>query len=379
MSDSDRTMRIGEATIGHRFVPYVIAEIGVNHDGSLDRALALVESAAHAGADAIKLQFFQTDLLLSGAAKLAAYQRASGEVDPITMLRRLELDLDAMDCLITRAHALNLHAIVTVFSTQLVAPASELPWDAFKVASPDIVHRPLIDALAALGRPLIVSTGAADADEVARAAGWLDGHRHLAFLQCVSSYPTPSASAALGGIAALRDLVASPIGLSDHTESVHTGALAVLLGADILEKHLTWSHTAQGPDHAASLEAQDMARYIDRAKRARHDGAIADQLGLDLHNPWGDPRVGPMTKTVLPIEREVRAIARQSLTTTRDLPAGVLLVESDLTIKRPGTGIAPWHMDEVVGGVTARAIPADMPILSEDLVGVVASALGSPR
>lgn len=374
MTRCARTMRLGARVIESARPPVVIAELGVNHDGSTDRAIELVEAAAYAGADAIKLQYFRADLLLSRAAQLADYQRAAGEVDPIEMLRRLELDLGSMELLIARAHELGLCAMVTVFSEPLVAGATALAWDALKVASPDIIHRPLIDALARTGLPMILSTGAADAEEVARADRWLADRDDVAFLQCVSSYPVPDAGAALGGIAALRTIVDRPVGLSDHTTSVQTGALAVLLGARILEKHLTWSNAATGPDHAASLEPTDLARYVTLAQRAHRDRAVADELGLDLADPWADRRVGPKTKTVLPIEAEVRLAARQSITATRDLPAGTVLTRDDLTIKRPGVGLEPWQFDEVLGATTARPIVCDTPISSDDL-----AAIGSAR
>lgn len=374
MNRHARTMRLGDRVLAPERPPVVIAELGVNHDGSVHRAIELVEAAADAGADAIKLQYFKADLLLSRAARLASYQRDAGERDPAAMLCRLELDPDAMALLVARAHALGLLAIVTVFSEPLVAGAAALAFDAFKVASPDIIHRPLIDALARTGRPMILSTGAANADEVARADRWLAHADDVAFLQCVSSYPVPDAGAALGGIDALRTIVDRPVGLSDHTTSVQTGALAVLLGARILEKHLTWSCSAPGPDHAASLDPTDLARYVTLARRAHRDPAVADELGLDRACPWADRRVGPRTKAVLPIEAEVRLAARQSITAVRDLPAGAVLTRDDLTIKRPGTGLEPWRLDGVVGAATARAIPRDTPITADDL-----AAIGSAR
>jgi sialic acid synthase SpsE len=177
------TMRIGTNEVGESVS--IIAEIGVNHDGSVERALDLVESAARAGADAVKMQLFETDRLLSAAARLAAYQKSSGESDPMAMLRRLELGTDQMAPIVERAHALGLDAIVSIFSVELVAEADRLPWDAFKSASPDIINRPLLVAMAATGRPMIVSTGTATANEVRRAVRWLESaNDRLALLQC---------------------------------------------------------------------------------------------------------------------------------------------------------------------------------------------------
>jgi N,N'-diacetyllegionaminate synthase len=341
-------MKIGDHTIGEGHRPYVIAEIGVNHDGDADKALLLVDHAAHAGAHAIKLQYFETDRLMSRHAVLAAYQADAGETDPIEMLRRLELPLDDMARIVERAHALGLHAIVTVFSVELVASAAELAWDAFKTASPDIINRPLLDAIAARGRPMIVSTGASTMDEVTTAADWLASARdRLAFLQCVSAYPAPDS--ALGGIGAIARATGLPVGYSDHTPSIETGAEAVRAGAAILEKHLTYDTSAAGPDHAASLDPASFAAYtgliLDRVPRARTGGE----------------------KIVLEVEQDVRRVSRQSIIALRDLRAGATLRPEDLTIKRPGTGIAPWAWDSVIGRELCVDIAADTPIRVNDL------------
>src|SRR5262249_21687076 len=154
-----------------------------------DRALELVRVASECGADAIKLQLFRTDLLMSRAAKLAAYQQAAGETDPVSMLRRLEFPPEHMKRVVSLAHSLTLHAIVTVFSLELIESAQPLPFDAYNTASPDLVNRPLLDALAATGKPLIVSTGASTLQEVGRTLNWLRAiQQRLALLQCVSAY-----------------------------------------------------------------------------------------------------------------------------------------------------------------------------------------------
>jgi len=350
-------MMIGGRQIGPGRTPYIIAEIGVNHDGSAERAVALVESAASAGADAVKLQFFRADLLMSRAAGLAAYQRAAGESDPVSMLRRLELGIDAMAAVVERAHALGLHAIVTVFSVDLVAEAERLAWDAYKSASPDAVNRPLLEAMAASGRPLIVSTGACQAGEVERTVEWLAGVRdRLALLQCVSCYPTAPGDAAIGAMAALRGMFGGPVGYSDHTTGEDTGALAAAHGASILEKHLTYDRAAIGPDHAASLDPAGFARY---AESARSHGSM--EFAPD------DPRIGPPEKRVLACEADVRLVSRQSVTTRRALEAGRTLTPDDLTIRRPGTGIEAWRLGGVVGRRLARGVPADAPLVADDL------------
>jgi sialic acid synthase SpsE len=342
-------MNIGNKQIGPAHPPYIIAEIGVNHDGHLSRALELTKAAAEAGADAVKLQYFVTDRLMSKAAKLAAYQSAAGETDPIAMLRRLELSLNEMAQVVERAHALGIHAIVTVFSTELVGPAGTLPWDAYKTASPDIINKPLLDALAATDKPMIVSTGASTLDEVVRAAGWLAGAGdRLAMLQCVSSYPAPHA--ALGGIQAIAAATGLPTGYSDHTDSIDTGAAAARAGAVILERHITYDTGAKGPDHAASLTPDRFADYA-RTARAAHRSAV---------------HIEP-DKQVLDCERDVRLVSRQSVVSTRPIFPGNIITREELTIKRPGTGILAYRLEEVLGRTAARSIEADHPIAEADL------------
>ncbi len=359
-----RDRQIGTTVAGHR--PYIIAELGVNHDGSVERAIGLVREAHAAGADAVKLQLFRTDLLMSKAAKLAAYQKAAGETDPVAMLRRLELSPVQMLPVLAEARLLGIHAIVTVFSVELVQQAEEIArvhggWDAYKTASPDIVHRPLLDALMATGRPLIVSTGASTMDEVLRAVGWLDAARResrLALLQCVSSYPTPDEDAALEGIGAIRAAIGDvPVGYSDHTASEVIGASAVTHGACILEKHFTYDRDAKGPDHAASLDFEGLKRYIANAR-----ATAAQRQGCTL--PGGN---GSAEKNVQLRERDVRLVSRQSVVARRALPAGHRLAQGDITFKRPGTGIAPFEIDRVLGAALTGAVEADTPISWQDL------------
>lgn len=360
-------MKIGARQIG-RGAPegaYVIAEIGVNHDGDLDRALSLVDIAAEAGADAVKVQVFEAERLMSRAARLAVYQENAGERDPIEMLRRLELPLSAMERIVGRAHHRGVHAIATVFSVELAEGAAALGFDAFKSASPDIINRPLLEAMAHAGRPLIVSTGASTLSEVERAAQWLAPIRdRLAMLQCVSAYPTPDESAALGGIEAIANATGLPTGYSDHTPGEDTGAMAVAAGACLLEKHLTYDRNAPGPDHAASLEGKAMRAYIDGARRAsRLDGETLLRRGA----PGLAATAQRVEKRVLEIERDVRLASRQSLVAVRAMRAGETIHAKDLTIKRPGTGIEPWRMGEIIGRTLAADVDADAPLSDGDL------------
>lgn len=391
-------MQIRQRTIGDDQPPYIIAEIGVNHDGDLDRCIALTRLAQQAGADAVKFQLFEADLLMSGASRLATYQREAGESDPREMLRRLQLSVEQLGHAADQARRLGIHAIVSVFSVDLVARAESVGFDAYKTASPDIVHRPLLDALRATGKPLIVSTGAATLAEVSRAITWLtrEGQharatRDLALLQCVSSYPTPMENAAFGGIMALRDIFPGPVGYSDHTAEDAAGALAVACGACILEKHFTDDRARIGPDHRASLDPRGFAMYVKHARRAwellrgragdkSHDESRAPHAPSVPHKAAATRAASPeytalmahaskvrKEKVVLEIEQDVRAVSRQSIVTRRALPAGETLRREDLTFKRPGTGLLPFEIERVLGRRLSRGLDADTPLGEGDL------------
>ncbi|MBO6512864.1 MAG: N-acetylneuraminate synthase family protein [Phycisphaerales bacterium] len=386
-------MKIGNREIGLNHPPYIIAEIGVNHDGDVERALQLTDAAADANADAVKLQFFETDRLMSKAAKLAAYQKNAGETDPIEMLRRLELNIDEMAQVVERAHTKGIHAIVTVFSTELVEIAETLPWDAYKTASPDIMNKPLLEALMHTSKPMIVSTGASTTDEVVQAVGWLETARNrLAVLQCVSSYPAPDP--ALGGMRVLQRQLDLPIGYSDHTKTHKSGRLAVAFGACVLEKHITDNRNRSGPDHLASLLDAHFAEYIKLANeglewreavdRAFENNVHLIESGKELkeyafsdaepgngHPAWYGIHAAfnsKLTKQVLDCEQDVRTVSRQSVVSTTDIPEGTTITRDMLTIKRPGTGILACDLESVIGCTTAQPIEADVPINAADLV-----------
>lgn len=308
----------------------VIAEIGVNHDGDVDKALSLTRLAWQAGADAVKLQFFDPDKLLSKQAVLANYQKNQGATDVHAMLRKLQLDVASMLAVRDLAGELGIGFVVTPFSLEDVPTLGDMAVDAVKIASPDVVNLPLLQACCALGRPMLVSTGTADLDEIGPAAELLRQCKQACLLHCVSSYPTPIEDASLGAISAMVHAFKLPVGYSDHTQSLHTGALAVAAGACVIEKHITHDVTAPGPDHAASMGPGDFVRYVEQIRDA--------QLML-----------GKRSKMVSEVEREVRRISRQSVCAARDLAKDTVLCREDLTVRRPGTGIPAAELLQVIG------------------------------
>ncbi|MEE9405420.1 MAG: N-acetylneuraminate synthase family protein [Algisphaera sp.] len=340
------------ANIQHPAKVWVIAEIGVNHDGSVARATELIHAAAKAGAHAVKFQLFRPDRLLSAQAQLAQYQKSQTSPtppqNPRSLLAKLTLTPDDLQPLRDATQAAGMAFVVTPFSLEDVADLKSLDIDAVKIASPDAVNLPLLEATAQLNKPLWISTGTCDLNEL-DAAAKLVQQTNGALFQCVSAYPTPDASAALGGVIALKNRFPElRIGYSDHTADQDTGALAVAAGACVLEKHLTHDPTAPGPDHAVSLDPAALGHYIAAAKRA----AV---------------RLGPLTKICQPLETDVRKVSRQSLCLTRDLPAGHRLTPADLTIKRPGTGLPAAALTATLGRTLKRAVTRDNLLHEADL------------
>jgi N-acetylneuraminate synthase/N,N'-diacetyllegionaminate synthase len=326
----------------------IVAELGVNHDGDAEQAMAMIEAAANARADAIKLQYFRAERLLSSEARLAGYQAATSD-DPYHMLAARELSFETMQRLRAAAHERDLGFIVTPFSGLDVEELATLGVEAVKVASPDAVNTPLVGAAATLNVPLLISTGTCGLDDLKPAATQLRAHAAGgALLQCVSSYPTPPEQAALGGMAALREAFTVAVGYSDHTAAEHTGALAVASGACVLEKHLTLDRAAKGPDHAASLDPTQFARYVEQARQA----AVM---------------LGPRCKAPLEIETDVAQVSRQSVCAARPLSTGRVLQPDDLTIKRPGTAIPAHDLETVIGRTLSRPVQANQLLRWGDL------------
>lgn len=340
MRDPATRLRFHAADAERSAAVAVVAEIGVNHDGDVSVGRGLIDAAAGAGADAVKFQYFHPDRLLSNQAELAGYQRGKA-ASQRELLARLALPIDALASLVEHAHAAGLAAVVTPFSPDDPAELAPLGLDAIKTASPDAVNPPLLDAAAALSLPMLISTGTCTLDELAYAAELLRWHKAGGcLLHCVSSYPTPAEEAGLAGVGVLSARFGLPVGYSDHTALVQTGALAVAGGAVVLEKHLTHDRGAPGPDHAASLDAGQFAQYVRQAREA------AAMLGRRV-------------KDAAPIERDVRRVSRQSVCVLRDLPAGHVLKAEDLTVKRPGTGIPAAELGQMLGKILARGVRAN--------------------
>ena len=327
-----------------RRVPYLIAEIGVNHDGDVVRAEAMVRESARAGFDAVKFQYWIAEELLADEAPTAEYQ---GDGDQRALLEPLELAPEALVVLREVAHEVGVDFAVTADGVRALDDVVAMGPDFLKVGSGDADNPWLLDAVARAGLPTVLSVGMSVDEEIDWMVRRLAPVDDLVVLHCVSAYPTPLAESNLGRIPHLAALTGRPVGLSDHTMGSAAGAAAVALGAVVVEKHVTWDVSAAGPDHAMSLG-------LDRA------GAWVDQLrgiGASLRNPVASVAEGGN-----------RLVVRKALLARRDLPAGHRLGTDDLEPKRPLLdGIPARARDEVVGRSVLRDVSAGSRLTWDDL------------
>jgi N,N'-diacetyllegionaminate synthase len=322
--------------------PFVIAEAGVNHNGSLDLALRLVDAAVEAGADAIKFQTFETDRLVSASAQRAEYQRKAGEgTSQAELIRGLALDQQAFTQIAAHCAQRKIIFLSTPFDAGSADFLRRVGVPAVKIASGEITNLPFIRDLAKSGMPLIVSTGMASLGEVERAVTVIEmgGCRCYALLHCTSNYPTALDDVNLLAMRTLAQAFQCPVGYSDHTLGVEVAIAATALGAQIIEKHLTLDRGLPGPDHQASLETHE---FKDMVAKLRN---VALALG-DGHKRPADR------------ELSVASVVRRSLATARPLSAGSVLSETDLVALRPGTGIPPTEVALVIGRKLRQSVPA---------------------
>jgi len=345
-------VRIGKRSVGDGETVYVIAEAGVNHDGSVETAFRLIDVAAEAGADAVKFQMFTASELVTSTAPTANYQRTDGgPATQIELLQRLELSVRDFAAIADRCRRGGIDFLATPFSVPDLDRLGDLAPHAIKLASTDLDNAPLQEAAAETGLPLIVSTGAADALEIGAAVGRLDRLGVLdrvILLHCVSSYPTPWTDANLRAIATLRNQFNRPAGYSDHTTASETGALAVAAGACVVEKHFTLDRRSPGPDHAMSLEPDQLGQYIQAIRSA-------------------ETALGSGFLACSPVEDEVRKVSRRSVVARTSIEAGTVLTASMLTAKRPAGGLDPTAIEQLIGRRLQSAVQLDQP-LSWDMV-----------
>lgn len=330
---------------------FIIAEAGVNHNGDIQMAKRLVEAAARARADAVKFQTFKAESLVTPDAPKAEYQkgataRAESQFD---MLRRLELSPESHVSLRDYCRQQGILFMSTPFDEESADLLDRVGVPVFKLPSGELTNVHFLAHVARKGKPMIVSTGMSTLAEVETAVRTVrEINNQLVLLHCVSDYPANPVDANLRAMRTMADACKVPVGYSDHTPGIEVALAAVALGACVLEKHFTLDRTLRGPDHQASLEPGELDSLV------RGVRIVEAALGH-----------GRKERAVS--EANTATIARKSIVAACDIPAGARLTEDMLTVKRPGTGLAPAMWYHLVGRVAAQDIPANT-ILTWEMV-----------
>ena len=346
-------VEISRRKIGPQQPCFIIAEAGVNHNGSVEMALRLVEAAVRAGVDAVKFQTFRAEQVISRHAPKAPYQVRTDQSheSQLEMVKRLELPCEAFRVIQEACEKRTILFLSTPFDEESIDVLVGLGVPAIKIASGELTNLPLLERVARTGKPVILSTGMSTLGEVQEAVQVLKraGNKQLILLHCVSSYPADPRDANLRAMGTLAETFGVPVGYSDHTSGIEVAIAAVALGACVIEKHFTLDRTLPGPDHQASLEPSELAALV-RGIRM-------------VEAAFGHGRKEPAAS-----EAGIAAVARKSLVSSRGIPAGTRLTESLIAIKRPGTGFPPALRPQLVGKTAKVDIPADT-ILTWELLG----------
>lgn len=324
----------------------IIAEAGVNHNGSLELARKLIDKAVEANVDYIKFQTYKADTLVNKAAQQAAYQKKNlGKVESqLEMLRKLELTFEDFRRLDTNCRDRRIKFLSTPFDPESIDFLASLGMDYMKVPSGEITNLPYLRRIAGTGIPVIMSTGMCSLGDIEDALSVLCKNgtpiEDIILLHCNTEYPTPMVDVNLRAMETLRSAFGTKVGYSDHTKGIEVPIAAVAMGATVIEKHFTLDRTLPGPDHVASLEPNELKTMVDSIRN------------IEL-------AMGSSVKKVSASEKKNIAIARKSIVASRDIIKGEILSESNLMAKRPGNGISPMKWDEVLGQKAIRDFQTD--------------------
>lgn len=320
----------------------IIAEAGVNHNGSPETARRLIDVAAEAGADYVKFQTFKADRLVSGSAPKAEYQQAAAPTKGETqyqMLKKLELSEELHFRLIEYCGRQGVKFFSTAFDLPSIDFLASLRLGLWKVPSGEITNYPYLKRIASRHEPVILSTGMCTlADIEAAVQVFLDEgitKQQLTLLHCNTEYPTPMQDVNLRAMPALKERFGIATGYSDHTPGIEVPVAAVALGATVIEKHFTLDKTMEGPDHRASLEPHELKAMVQAIRNI-------------------EQALGSAEKEITPSEAKNRAVARKSIVAACLIRQGEVFTEANLTVKRPGTGVSPMRWNEIIGKQAAR-------------------------
>lgn len=323
---------------------FIIAEIGVNHNGDLNLAKKMILEAKKAGVDAVKFQSFKANKLVSKGAKKADYQlkNTNNEESQYNMIKRLELTKEDHIYLKSLCDSEGIMFLSSPFDVESAKLLLSLSVDTVKIPSGEITNLPYLEEIGSLYKNIIISTGMSNLDEIKEAINILNkfGDKNITVLHCNTEYPTPMEDVNLLAIKTLEKELNLPIGYSDHTDGIEVSISAVALGATVIEKHFTLDKNLEGPDHKASLEPKELKKMVDSIRN------IEKALGNGIKLPSNS-------------EKKNIAIARKSIVAKCNICKGEVFTKENLDIKRPGDGISPMKWYEVLGQVAKRDFVAD--------------------
>ena len=345
-------IKIAGHTVGPGNPVFIIAEAGVNHNGSLEMAKRLVDAAVKAGADAVKFQTYKTENVVSKTAPKARYQEETTDLaeSQYEMLKKLELTEQDFAELVDYCKQRDILFISTPHDQESIDTLEELGGNVFKVGSGDITNIPYLRYMAGKGKPIILSTGMSTLGEVEEAVNTIfsGGNQDLILLHCVSNYPAAVEDCNLRAMRTLETAFDLPVGFSDHTLGIEVSIAAVAMGAKVIEKHFTLDKEMPGPDHKASLEPGELSAMVNGIRK------IEKALGNGIKKPAKR-------------ETDTIKVSRKSIVAKMDITKEEILTADHLTIKRPGTGIKPGYFDSIVGKKARRDIAADAVLFWEDI------------
>ena len=328
----------------------IIAEAGVNHNGSLELAKQLIDKAVEAGVDIIKFQTFKSEKLVSKTARQAEYQQRNiGKKDEgqLAMLKKLELSQADHEELISYCNERGIRFFSTAFDMDSIDYLYSLDMGLWKIPSGEITNYPYLRKIAQYKEPVILSTGMCELSDIEAAMKVLLDFgvqkEQITILHCNTEYPTPFADVNLKAMLEIGEKFGVQIGYSDHTKGIEVPIAAVALGATVIEKHFTLDKNMEGPDHKASLEPDELKAMVSAIRNI-------------------EQALGSGHKTISESERKNIEIARKSIVAARPIEAGELLTEENLTVKRPGNGISPMRWNEVVGTCAVQSFNEEDPI-----------------
>ena len=322
----------------------IIAEAGVNHNGNLDLALKMVDEAKRAGADIVKFQTAIPEKVISKYADKAEYQKKTtgNEESQLEMCKRIHLKLSDYDIIKKYCEEVGIEFLSTPFDLESIDYLEKLGLRLWKIPSGEITNLPYLIKIAKTGKPVIMSTGMAELNEVEEAVNVLkeNGAGEITLLHCTTEYPAPFESVNLRAMNTLREKVGTEVGYSDHTVGFEVAVAAAVLGASVIEKHFTLNHNMEGPDHKASLEPEEFEVMVNNIR------LIEKALGDGVKQP-------------AEAEKKNIAIARKSIVAAKDIKKGEVFTEDNITVKRPGSGISPMKWFEVLGTEAVRDFGED--------------------